>query len=475
MTAKACPLPDVSSGCDLARRTGPARTVIILIPGLMSAAAAESRFPRPDFVSGHVSPETIAPAVESGWLGWLDTGLLLVALALAAALVLRWRSRAGLVALTVASVSYFGFFRHGCVCPVGAIQNVALSVTDPDWLIPAGVIVIFLAPLVFSLFFGRVFCAAVCPLGAMQELVVIRHLNLPPWVNKVGSVTRHLFLGFVVFAAVTGTGFFICRLDPFVPLFRFGGHVPALLTALAVLAVATVIGRPYCRFLCPYSVLLEWGGRLSWKQAAITPGTCVNCRLCEHACPYGAIEKPELTARQTARGVAGDHRALVMTLVSLPLLAIGGWAGGGVAATWIGHRHPDVHIAELLTRTDTISASDRERLEAFDMSGQSRENAVTTARKIYSRYQSGGRWLGAYAGVVLAFHLIRLSRRHYHTDYRPDPAACLGCGRCFRYCPVPVPPTRFVSRERSRECMPGTKKSPFPRNSRGRADGISPD
>lgn len=412
-----------------------------IIPGLISAGArAESRFPRPDFVAGYVSPETTVPAIENGWLGWLDAGLLLVALTLAALVVSHWRSRKGLVLLTVASVSYFGFFRHGCICPVGAVQNVSLSFADPAYLIPAGVILIFLLPLIFSLFFGRVFCAGVCPLGAIQELVVIRHVNLPAWVNKVGSVSRHLFLGLVVFTAITGTGFFICRMDPFVPLFRFGGHVPNLIIALCVLAVATFVGRPYCRFLCPYSVLLEWGARLSWKRTTITPGTCVNCRLCEKSCPYDAIEKPELTTRRTKRRTAGEHRTLFFMLVLLPVLTIGGWLGGNVMAAWVGHRHPDVRMAELLTRSDEMSGIDQERLEAFDISGQSKENAVNAAREIYHRYQLGGRWLGAYAGLVLAFHLIRLSRRHHHSDYRPDPAACLSCGRCFRYCPVPAPP-----------------------------------
>lgn len=413
------------------------RILIALLAGALSPVArAESRFPRPDFVSGYVSPDMTVPPLESAWLGWLDAGLLCVALILAALLVLRWRSRKGLVLLTIASLSYFGFFRHGCVCPVGGIQNVGLSLTDRAYLIPAGVVFIVLLPLIFSLFFGRVFCSGVCPLGAIQELVVIRHLNLPPWMNKIGSVTRHMFLGLVVFSAMTGTGFFVCKLDPFVPLFRFGGHVPALSIALGVLIVATVVGRPYCRFVCPYSVLLEWGGRLSWKRTTITPGDCVTCRLCEKACPYGAIEKPELATAKTKRRVARDHRTLFAMLILLPVITAGGWVAGGTAATWLGHRHPDVRMAELLSGTNDMSGMDRERLEAFDMSGQDKKSAITAARSVYHRYRVWGRWLGAFAGGVLAFHLIRFSRHHPHADYRADPATCLSCGRCFRYCPV---------------------------------------
>ena len=414
-----------------------------------SGVGAESRFPRPDFVSGYVSPEITVPPIETNWLSWLDVGGLVLALTLAALLVLRWRKRSGMVALTVASVAYFGFFRHGCVCPVGAIQNVTLSLTDPAFIFPAAVAFIFLLPLVFSLLFGRVFCAGVCPLGAIQELVVIRPVKLPSWLNKMGSVSRHLFLGLVVFAAVTGTGFFICRLDPFVTLFRFGGQVPALIIAVGILALATVVGRPYCRFLCPYSVLLEWCGRLAWKRTTITPGECVTCRLCEDSCPYDAIEKPELDTPRAKRRVAREHRALLVMLFLLPFITVGGWTAGSIAGAWVGHRNPQVRTAELLSQAGKLTGIDRERLEAFEMSGRDKDEAIRAARHVYQRYQKGGRWLGAFAGLVIAFHLIRFSRHHPHDDYRPDPASCLSCGRCFRYCPV-IPPAGNSSTETAR-------------------------
>jgi NosR/NirI family transcriptional regulator, nitrous oxide reductase regulator len=31
--------------------------------------------------------------------------------------------------------------------------------------------------------------------------------------------------------------------------------------------------------------------------------------------------------------------------------------------------------------------------------------------------------------------LIHLSLRRRRTDYQPDRAACVSCGRCFWYCP----------------------------------------
>ena len=39
----------------------------------------------------------------------------------------------------------------------------------------------FLLPLIFALFAGRVFCAAVCPLGAAQDIVLLRPIKVPNW------------------------------------------------------------------------------------------------------------------------------------------------------------------------------------------------------------------------------------------------------------------------------------------------------
>ena len=30
--------------------------------------------------------------------------------------------------------------------------------------------------------------------------------------------------------------------------------------------------------------------RVSWKGVIITPDHCVNCGMCRHACPFGAIQ-----------------------------------------------------------------------------------------------------------------------------------------------------------------------------------------
>jgi polyferredoxin len=84
--------------------------------------------------------------------------------------------------------------------------------------------------------------------------------------------------------------FIICRFDPFVGFFRFTGPMHMLLIGGGLLAIGLFIGRPYCRYLCPYGALLSLLSRISWRGVTITPDKELDCGLCEEACPYGAIK-----------------------------------------------------------------------------------------------------------------------------------------------------------------------------------------
>ena len=233
------------------------------------------------------NPTTI---IRDGWVQYLDVGLLLVALSLASWFILKLRSRKLIVWLSLACLGYFGFFRHGCICPVGSFQNIARGLCDSSYYVSIPVVATFTLPLVFALLFGRVFCGAVCPLGVMQDLVLVRNVRLPRSLQRGLGVLRYVLLGAGVLFAATGAGFIICQYDPFVPFFRMAGPLSIFALGTGVMLLSTFIGRPFCRFVCPYGVLLSLLSRVSWKAPTITPAECIVCRLCEDACPYDAIE-----------------------------------------------------------------------------------------------------------------------------------------------------------------------------------------
>lgn len=394
----------------------------------------EDRFPPPEFESHYQQPITQTPLPRAEWLGYLDIAVLAAALALAAYLVLTKRSRRGIFALMLFSIGYFGFFRKGCICPVGSIQNVALAIGQHDYALPIVAAAFFLLPLATALFAGRAFCAGVCPLGAVQDLVLLKPVKAPAWLEHALGLLAYIYLGAAVLFAVTGSAFVICRYDPFISLFRLSGTPTLLGITSGMLAIGLFVGRPYCRFLCPYGVLLRWLAPLSRRRVSITPSRCTQCRLCEDTCPFGAIRTPTPVANPRGR-LAGKGRLTLFLLLLPVLLAVGGTLGyfsGGILST----QHTAVRQANrvLLEQQGKVKGTTLES-DAFYSTGQPVEDLYRTATGIRRQFNTGGLLLGVWIGLVIGLKLVFLTIRRRRTDYEPDPAACVACGRCYRFCP----------------------------------------
>lgn len=412
------------------------RAIAVIVLLLLSTLSAfsENRFPKPQFETGYVIPESAAPVARSVQLELLDAGVLFLALSLAAWLILRKRSRRGVFLLTVFSVAYFGFWRQGCICPIGSIQNVTLWLFDGQYVLPLVAAVFFILPLVFALLFGRVFCAAVCPLGTVQDLMILFPVMVPRALARVLSLIPYIYLGVGVLFAATGTAYVICRLDPFVPLFRFGGELPIMLTGVALLLLGIFVARPYCRFFCPYGVLLNWASRLSKWRVTITPDECVKCRLCERACPFDAIQVPNVSQVSENRSTGMSRLGLLLCL--LPVLVIAcGWAGARLDVV-MSRMSPVVRLVETLRANSPAQMKAMAfEVEAFGGSGATNADLVAQSDIILRRFHRGGWLLGGFVGAVFGFSLIGASIRRTRVSYEPDRGTCLSCARCYMSCP----------------------------------------
>ena len=288
-------------------RTRPRRAVLLALLLLVAlwperALAQGVRYERPVDVApqqqtiggGYVTPDVQKPHPRQYWLQLLDVFVLAAAMGLGVWIVVRRRSRPLALALSVGSLAYFGFYREGCICPIGSIQNVAVALTDPGYSIPIVVTAVFFLPLLAAVFFGRVFCGGVCPLGAIQELVVLKPVQVPRRLDQTLGLLKYVYLATAILLAVQpaiARDFVICRFDPFVGFFRREGFAHMMAIGSGFLVLGMFVGRPYCRYLCPYGGLLAWCSRLASRGVSITPNRELDCGLCANVCPYGAIDK----------------------------------------------------------------------------------------------------------------------------------------------------------------------------------------
>ncbi len=439
-------------------------------------AMAAERFPPPEFESGYTFPATTEPGPRAGWMEGIDLGLFVLALAASVYVVYWRRSRAWILGLALVSLAYFGFYRKGCICAVGSIQNVALALGDSSYALPWTVLGFFLLPLLLALVCGRTFCAGVCPLGAIQDVVLVRPLRVKPWLEKALGMLPFVYLGAAVLFAATGSAFVICEYDPFVSFFRRSGTWDKLALGAVFLGAGIWLGRPYCRFLCPYGALLRVASFFSRWKVTLTPEDCNQCRICEVACPFGAIEPPTAEAGPGVAAGGGRGRVAAWVGVALLLVLAGGWLGWRSSAA-LSRAHRIVRLAETVAMQETgLAPMDTEpavvmpptgvvlrnedtpvlALRAFRQGGQPAAELVAEAMRIQSKFRIGGMAVGGLVGLVFGVQLIALAWPPApRPAYDPDPAGCVACGRCYTYCPKEMVRVMRIQRKGSGPKAPG--------------------
>ena len=406
------------------------RTLLFTLAGIVpSIACAVARFPKPDFTSGYQYP-TIEHGVpfETLW-SWVDVVLMVVMMGLVAWAIQK-RRRAVVVIVSIVSVLYFGFFRSGCVCSVGSIQNIVLAFTDETYHLPWVVLLIFLLPLVAALLFGRVFCGGVCPFGALQDLVNVRNFRISRAVSGALSVIPWIYLAFAILYAATRSQFIICRFDPFIGIFRLGGDVGMIVFGALLLLLSVFVGRPFCQFLCPYGALLGLFSRVARRKVEVTQHSCINCTLCHDVCPVDAIRPPEPN-RNPERRERGMKRVLLYALL-LPIFTAAGALLLASQSETLSIAHKDVRLYMLLQQHADEPPAE---VEAFHEMGRSEEELLERVNDVQHQYWVWSLVAGGLIGFVVGCKLLSLTLKRTRKTYLVEASSCVACAKCFNYCP----------------------------------------
>jgi len=211
--------------------------------------------------------------------------------------------RVGAVTLGVTLV-YLGFFDGGFLSvshiTSGIIVGPGVYLRDMALLLMVGFTV------VTTLLFGRVFCGFLCPFGALQDLItriVPRRLrrSLPQRIHDRAIYLKYGILLLIVGLAAAPAQISIYQyFEPFGTVFYLSSSPLLWSIAGGFLVASAVVPRFYCRYACPLGAALGVASLLAIFRIRRVE-QCTPCKVCEHACPTGAIRGPEIDFKECVR------------------------------------------------------------------------------------------------------------------------------------------------------------------------------
>ncbi|MDK2963974.1 MAG: hypothetical protein PWQ29_1368 [Verrucomicrobiota bacterium] len=218
-----------------------------------------------------------------------------------------------LVAAIVCVLASLGF--------VGIIPMLPQAGTSMLNAVATGAAAALIAALLFVAFtylFGRFYCAALCPLGILQDFIgwISRKRN---GTRKNLRMLRYAILALAAGFALAGWVVVARMVEPFSLFGRiFGGlALPGFSLTMQELGVswwtgaytATTAGmgfgaatllllivlvwwrhRIFCTSICPVGTLLGLFAKYGVFKMALSDSTCVHCGKCAKACPAGCID-----------------------------------------------------------------------------------------------------------------------------------------------------------------------------------------
>ncbi len=193
----------------------------------------------------------------------------------------KFTNKIGLLFLFLSTL--FGFLFFAPMMPVSfqfLLLQDAVALGAPLPMAALGLVLI----LFLTLLFGRFFCGYVCPIGAVQEIASRLPVKQKKISNQKAVMIVHV-LFFVLFI-VLGIVFSVNMLSFFGIADFFNLNFTSLFVLVFVLLLlfSIVVYRPFCRFVCPYGLLLSFAALKSVFQLNRNEN-CIDCSICEKHCP----------------------------------------------------------------------------------------------------------------------------------------------------------------------------------------------
>ena len=222
--------------------------------------------------------------------------------------------------------------------PIAGLMNLKYWLTTGH--VPAthpAAMFLFVSFLAIAFLFRKAFCSWLCPVGTLSEYlwragreIFRRNFLLPRWLDIPLRGLKYLLLGFFVWAVGNMSAEAVEQFmnSPYgaiadvrmLNFFRYLGETAAIV--LLVLVIASVLVQNFwCRYLCPYGVLLGLASLLSPLRIRRSEPACIDCAKCAKACPSAlpvdkliTIKSAECTGCLECVAVCPSEGALQMSM-----------------------------------------------------------------------------------------------------------------------------------------------------------------
>ena len=197
----------------------------------------------------------------------------------------------------LAAVVILGFYRGGPGI-ISSFQNTYLFAIGATGKWTA--MVLFLGVLVLTYFFGKVFCGWTCYLGAIQEFLHIRKLEIlyTEKAQKIMRIIRYVILGLLLIQLTITQGIEWSKIGPFKVIFNlYSPNITGYILLGILLVSSLFIHRPFCKMVCPAGLIFGWITKIPGASVLGITNSCAGCKTCNTACNINAITREGKTSK----------------------------------------------------------------------------------------------------------------------------------------------------------------------------------
>jgi len=186
------------------------------------------------------------------------------------------------------------------LCPFGGLETLGTLLAGGFLIkrVAVSSVLLLVAAVITAFVFRRAFCGRICPLGFLQEIfggigkrLFGRRFTVPAAIDRPARYLKYVLLAAILALSWSTATLVIRPYDPWAAYQHISS--PELLTEFGIGFAVLLVGlvgslaydRFFCKYACPMGAFLGLISRVSVFKVRRSAETCVDCGVCDRACP----------------------------------------------------------------------------------------------------------------------------------------------------------------------------------------------